>query len=767
MSAAGDRQILTMTHWGVYRVTAHNGRLTDVQPWSGDPDPSPIGRSLLAVDHPRRIRQPMVRESWLRHGPGNAAGDRGRDSLLPVTWNRALDLVAAELARVRATYGNEAIYAGSYGWSSAGRFHHAQGQLHRFMSLAGGYTGSVNTYSLAAAEVIVPRVLGYSYNHVQAASTSLPVTAKHTTLLVCFGGIALKNAQVNAAGLGRHRIRGWLRQAKRNGCRFVNLSPVRDDLAPELDAEWLALRPNTDTAVMLGLAHTLVTEGHHDQSFLSRYCTGFEAFRDYLKGNADGQPKNAQWAAAISGLPAQRIRTLAREMAAQRTMINASWSLQRADHGEQPYWMAITLAALLGQIGLPGGGFTLGYGAVGSVGNGAPRLKLPSLPRLPNPVRRFIPVARISDMLLQPGTSFSYDGARYTYPDIRLVYWAGGNPFHHHQDLNRLRRAWQRPETVIVQDPFWTATARHADVVLPATTPLERDDIGGASQDNVLVAMKQALAPVGEACDDYTILAGLAERLGIAERFTEGRSAHEWLRYLYGQLRQRHTELPDFDSFWAREILEFDETLTGPAEQLLLADFRTDPHGHPLPTVSGRIELYSEAIAGLNLPDCPPHAAWLEPAEWLGAPLAQRFPLHLLSNQPATRLHSQWEHGATSQTAKIGGREALCISPSDATARGIRDGDTVRVFNQRGQCLAGARVTATIRPGVVTLATGAPFQPEGRDDLEQSGNPNVLTRDVGTSALAQGPSAQTCLVDVVRYPATTTLDRDGRSAARY
>ncbi len=595
--------------------------------------------------------------------------------------------------------------------------------------------------------------LGHSYDHIQASSTSLPVVAEHTKLLVCFGGIPLKNAQVNAAGQGRHRVRGWLRAAKRNGCRFVNLSPLRDDLAPELAAEWLPLRPNTDTAVMLALAHTLVTENRHDDAFLARYSAGFETFRDYLLGRTDGQPKTAAWAAAISGLPAGRIRGLARDMAANRTLINASWSLQRADHGEQPYWMTIALAAVLGQIGLPGGGFALGYGAVGSVGNGVPRIRLPSLPRPPNPVRRFIPVARIADMLQQPGGRFSYDGNYHTYPDIRLVYWAGGNPFHHHQDLNRLRKAWQRPETIIVQDPFWTATARHADVVLPTTTPLERDDIGGSSQDNVLVAMKQAIPRVGRARDDYAIFTGLAQRLGVAAEFTWGRTAMDWLRHLYTRLRQEHRALPDFDTFWAQDVLEFDERLAGSGQRVLLAEFRADPERHALPTPSGRIELFSTAIAGLGHRDCPPHPSWLEPAEWLGGPVARRFPLHLLSNQPATRLHSQWEHGATSQAGKVDGLEPLRINPADATARGIGEGDTVRVFNQRGQCLAGAQLTTAVRPGVVTLATGAPFHPEGADDLEQSGNPNVLTRDVGTSALAQGPSAQTCLVEVVRHTA--------------
>jgi biotin/methionine sulfoxide reductase len=186
---------------------------------------------------------------------------------------------------------------------------------------------------------------------------------------------------------------------------------------------------------MMGLAHTLVSEGLADLEFLNRYTVGFDRFRAYLSGQTDGVVKDANWAANLSDVPAEIVAELARGMAAGRTMLNASWSLQRADHGEQPFWMLIVLAAILGQIGLPGGGFTLGYAAAGSVGNGARRFKAPTLPQLGNPVASFIPVARIADMLLHPGEAFDYNGSQHTYPRVRVVYWAGGNPFHHHQDL--------------------------------------------------------------------------------------------------------------------------------------------------------------------------------------------------------------------------------------------------------------------------------------------------------------------------------------------
>jgi len=755
-TAPTDARIRTASHWGTYDLTVRDGAIVGVAPDPDDPDPSPIGRSFAdGIAHGSRIRRPAIRRGWLERGPqgrgGLNGGGRGAEPFVEVSWEMALDLVAGELERVRAAHGNQAIFAGSYGWASAGRFHHALSQLHRFLKQLGGYSYSVNSYSTAAAQVIIPHVIGHKFLEVIDGLTAWPVIAEHSELLVMFGGIPLKNAQVNAGGIGRHVTRDWLRRCRENGVEFVNVSPLRQDAADFLDAEWLALRPNSDVALMLGLAHTLVAEELHDEAFLISHCVGFERFRPYLMGESDGRAKDADWAAAVTGIAAENIRALARRMAAKRTLITLAWSLQRGDHGEQPYWMATVLAAMLGQIGLPGGGIGYGYAAEGGVGNPTRALSGPRLSQGQNPVGTFIPVARIADLLLKPGEAFDYDGRRLTYPDIRLVYWCGGNPFHHHQDLNRLVEAWQRPETVIVHEPWWNAVARHADIVLPATTTAERNDLTRASNDSQLVAMKQAIAPIGEARSDHAILTGLAERLGFAERFTEGRDEMAWLRHLYDLFRQQAArekiELPDFEAFWEAGVAEspLDDN-----ERVLLAGFRADPAGHPLPTPSGRIEIFSETIDGFGYDDCPGHPAWLEPAEWLGGEAAGRFPLHLVSNQPTTRLHSQLDCGATSIAAKIQGREAMLIHPDDAGPRGIADGDVVRLYNDRGQCLAGARVTPDVMAGVVVLPTGAWYDPETPGGLDRHGNPNVLTLDKGTSRLAQGSSAHTALVEVER-----------------
>ena len=744
---------LTLSHWGAYELEIEGGDVAAVHSYENDPDPSPIGQSLVgSLRHRSRISQPAVRRGWLERGPHDHGGGRGREPFVSIGWDDALDLVAAELDRVRKEHGNSAIFGGSYGWASAGRFHHAQSQIHRFLNGIGGYTYSVDTYSTAAARVVIPHVLGKDfYYEVAMSMTAWPVIAEHTRLVVAFGGVALKNAQCNAAGIVRHTARHWLQRARDNDVEFVNISPLKEDAADFLDAEWWPLKPNTDTAMMLGLAHTLVAEDLHDRGFLSSHCTGFDRFLPYLTGEKDGVAKNAEWASAITGIDAGRIRALARRMADTRTMIMVARALQRGDHGEQPYWMGAVLAAMLGQIGLPGGGVGFGYAAEGGNGTPVQLLRGPTLPQGANKVEKFIPVARIADALLQPGEPYDYNGHRLTFPDIRLVYWCGGNPFHHHQDLNRLAAAWQRPETIVVHEPYWNSLARHADIVLPATTPLERNDIGRANNDSHIVAMPLAVPPPGEARNDYDMFRALAFRLGFEERFTEGRSEMEWLRHLYDVFRQQTArddiELPDFEEFWHLNILDL------PLEdndRVLLADFRRNPQECPLPTPSGRIEIFSETIDGFGYDDCPGHPVWLEPAEWLGSELTRKFPLHLLSNQPRTRLHSQLDFGPTSTDSKIKNREPLLIHVDDARSRGILDGDIVRIFNDRGASLAGASLTSDIRPGVVMLSTGAWYDPVVPGGLDRHGNPNVLTLDKGTSRLAQGPSSNTTLVEVER-----------------
>jgi biotin/methionine sulfoxide reductase len=743
----------TSSHWGIYEIH-HGDNDVSLRPFDRDPEPSPIGLGMLdACRSPLRVQRPAIRKSCLTHGMGASTALRGREGFVEVSWDTALDLAAGALRNTVAMHGNKAIFGGSYGWASAGRFHHAQSQIHRFLNCIGGYVRHTDSYSLGAARVLMPHIVA-SMDDLMAHHTSWDVLEKHTGLFVGFGGVPLKNAQMNPGGIGEHLVSGSLRRMAQAGVQFVNVSPTGTDLETGGNVEWLPIRPNTDTALMLGLAHTLVVNGLHDLAFLGKYCIGFDRFEEYLTGKKDGQARDAAWAQAITGIAAEKIIGLARRMSSSRTMLNISWSLQRAHHGEQPFWMLVTLAAMLGQIGLPGGGFGVGYGASGMMGNANPCFGGPTFPQGENPVQAFIPVARIADMLDYPGRSFNYNGRSHAYPGIDLIYWAGGNPFHHHQDLARLLAAWRRVPSVIVHEQFWTATARVADIVFPATTSLEREDIGFATRERYMVAMKAAIPPVGEARDDHAIFQALARRLGVEEAFTESRTQKEWLRWMFEDCRPRALRagvtLPSFDDFWRDGMVDVG-AVRRPV--VMLESFRADPVANPLQTPSGRIEIFSASIDSFAYGDCGGHAQWREPLEWLGSATARRFPLHMLSDQPHTKLHSQLDHGALSRANKIKGREPVTMNTLDAGRRGIRTGDIVRIWNDRGACLAGAVLSDRIAQGVIKLSTGAWFDPQSweQPQLEKHGNPNILTADIGASELSQGCAAQTCLVELEKF----------------
>ena len=365
-----------------------------------------------------------------------------------------------------------------------------------------------------------------------------------------------------------------------------------------------------------------------------------------------------------------------------------------------------------------------------------------------------IPLARIVDRLENPGTPVDVNAKRQTYPDVKMTYWTGGNPFAHHQDRNRMVRAWQTFETVVVQDFQWTATARQADIVLPATTSCERNDIEqyGHCSLKAIVAMKKVIEPVFEA-RTIRIFAALAERLGQRDAFDEGRSEMDWIKEFFSSAEDQANglgvDIPDFDAFREQGFAEFPVTEEG-RSCMRYADFRADPLLEPLGTPTGVMEIDSKNIEKTGYDDCPPHPTWMEPVERLDGPGAN-YPLHVAVSHPRSRLHSQLSGTRLRKTYAIADREPCPINTEDAAARGIADGDVVRIFNDRGQMLAGAKVTDAIRPGVIRVNQGGwydPQDPGSPGTLDVCGDVNCLTVDMGISKLAQANCGHTALADI-------------------
>lgn len=400
---------------------------------------------------------------------------------------------------------------------------------------------------------------------------------------------------------------------------------------------------------------------------------------------------------------------------------------------------------MLGNIGLPGQGvgFSWHYGGGGTAQSGgtAPT----GLSQGRNPVKKICPASRISEMLLNPGKELTYNGTKYTYPKVKLIYNAGNNAFSHQQDLNELARAIQDVDTIICHEPWWNGSARWADIVLAATTTVERNDISSAGTYSIdkVYAMKQIVAPQGDALDDYEIFRRLSALLGIEYAFTEGLTPMDYVKAAYNaSSAAKHTP---FEKFWKEGMAR----IPVPPEArkwVRHSEFRADPAKNPLHTTSGKIEMYSSTIDKLNIPDMPPMPKWLEPGEWLGN--ARKGQVHVVSPHPYWRLHSQMNNSARLRKRyTVQTREPLVISEKDAKANGIQDGDLVELYNDRGAVVVGARVSKHLMPGVVSLQEGAWPQLDSKGRCN-NGLINFLTSSRRSSGLTQATTANTCIASI-------------------
>lgn len=738
-------------HYGPFVATVRNGRIEKIAPAAADKMPTAmLTEGMIARTYDKtRIAGPMVRKSYLEWEQNGRKGSnkpelRGKDEWVQVNWDTALGLTAKAILDTIEKHGNEGCFSSSYGgWSHGGIFRPnvLQG---RFFNLLGGSSMTTGDYSAGAGQIIMPMVLGDL--EVYSAQTSWEQLRDHTELVVFVGCDPDKNNRIEYTVCDHEMYSGW-DAIKKAGCKFISINPQVTTTDEKMGAQWVRIVPNTDTALFLAMSQHLVSQNRHDKAFIDRYTVGFDKFLSYLEGkDADGTPpKTPEWAAKITGIPARQIRDLADMMASKRTQIAGSWAIQRAHHGEMPYWAIVNFACILGNIGLPGQGvgFSWHYGGGGTAQSGgtAPT----GLSQGRNPVKKVCPASRISEMLLNPGKDFLYNGSKYSYPYVKLIYNAGNNAYSHQQDLNELARAIKGVDTIICQDCWWNGSARWADIVLAATTTMERNDIssGGTYNIDKVFAMKQVIAPVGDALDDFEIFRRLAALCGVEYAFTEGKTAMDYVKAAYEA--STAAKAMSFDSFW-QEGMAAIKVPDAARKWVRHADFRADPAKNPLHTPTGKIEMYSATIDKMQIADMPPMPKFLEPGEYLGN--ARKGQLHVVSPHPYWRLHSQMNNAEPLRKLyAVQTREPLTISTADARARGIKDGDLVELYNDRGALVVGAKVTDKIMPGVVSIYEGAWPQLDSKGRCN-NGLVNFITSSRRASGLSQATTANTCLASL-------------------
>jgi len=693
------------------------------------------GRAYLRRQyHPDRLTHPLRR-----------VGRRGEGRFERIEWDEALDLAASEIRRVRETYGPGALLVpyGTGSYSNTSGSHLARRLLH----LSGGCLSIENSYSWACINRATPTVYGTLITGSQRQDW---VNSRYVLM---WGW--------NPAEMIDGTNSAWfVKQARERGARVVCVDPRRTLSAVGLADEWVPIRPGTDAAMMCAMAYVIVQEELHDREFIASHCVGFdshgmppehageESWEDYLLGRRDGVEKTPEWAEAITGIPRETIARLAREYATTSpAMLYQGYGMQRRAYGEQVVRAGCALAAITGNVGIPGG-CASGLALPPPEGGG----RWIAIPLGANPYPAAIPAAAWSEAVLRGhsmGRADGVIGAEHLESDVKLLYAVATNCLlNQHMNVNRNARILadeDRVEFLIVQDHFLTPTGKFADLVLPACTSFETWGIqDGWKFSDELLLMPQLVEPLGESRSDYRICAQIAERLGIGEEYTEGRDERGWVARILELYRDRYPDLPDLDELEASgtgvHALRIDEP------QVALADFRADPEAHPLDTPSGKIEIFSGELSDYGRPaEVPAVPKYVQEWESPFGPEAERFPLQLIGSHSLARVHSSHANNPWLREAFP---QRVFLNPVDAEARGIADGDEVRVWNERGAIVIPCRVTNRIRPGVVDVPQGAWWAPD-EEGVDRGGATNVLTSERLTP-FAHGCAAHTAMVQVER-----------------
>lgn len=704
------------------------------------------GRSARRrVYNPDRIKYPMKR-----------VGKRGAGKFERITWDEAIRIVGDKLKYVIDTYGNDAIYY-HYGSGSTGYNFNGRSACHRFLKVIGGYLEYYGTYSTSQ----IRRALPFTYGDGYVEHRSLSAEIGNAKLCMFFG---YNPSELCLSGGGEtYQVSEW---SRRNNVRMIFVDPRYSDSMLGKEDEWVPIRPGTDAALVNAMAYVLITENMVDQAFLDTYCVGFDektlpasaprngSYKAYILGEGpDGIAKTPEWAARITGIPAARIVKLAREIGMTKPVFIAQgWGVQRQANGEQSARAICMLPILTGNIGLPGT----------NIGEepGSYKYPVPPLPMPGNKVKAKIPCFLWTDAITRgkdmTATSDGVQGAARLSQPIKFIWSYSSNTLiNQHSDIKKTHAILQDEslcEFILVIENHMTPSARYADVILPDITNFEGSDIiangNGVGELGGPIFLSPAIEPMYECKSAWDICTLLARHLGVEQAFTEGKTFEQWLQQAYAQMREKDSDLPDLET--ARKM-GMVKRRAPESMRVGLAQFRKDPTANPLATSSGKIEIYSERLAEIaatwSLPDgdvitpLPQYVATWEGYE--DEETRKTYPLQLYGRHPKGRVHSSYHNIDLLRQAVT---DAVWMNPIDAEARGIQDGDLVRVRSKRGHTRIQARVTPRIMPGVAAMEQGIWYTPDA-DGNDLAGSINVLTSQ-RPSPLAKGNPQHTNLVQI-------------------
>jgi anaerobic dimethyl sulfoxide reductase subunit A len=690
------------------------------------------GRSYRKfVYHPDRLKYPMKR-----------VGKRGEGKFERISWDEATTLIANNLQRITAKYGPECRFVHNNTATSGGTFS-GDKMMRRLLNLTGGYLEYYHSVSMGNTAAATP----YTYGTV-ASGNSLDTLAD-TKLVILWG----HNPTETIFGHTNH----YFQQMKQNGTRFIVVDPRYSDTVASLADEWIPLLPATDNALMDAMMYVIVSENLHDKAFIDRYTLGFdetsmpegvpanESLVAYLMGKKDGQVKTPEWAEKITRVPAQTIRQLARDYANTKpAALIQGWGPQRHNCGERTARGSTLLATLTGNVGIKGG-WAAGYGGCGN-------RKFAAGPEMPdNPVKESISImnwVQAADDASKVTPEAGLKGADKLKSNIRILFSLAGNYLaNQNPDLHQAVKVLEdesKIEFIVVSDLYMTPSARYADLLLPETSFMERWNIGETwGTASYLILSEKLIEPEFERRSDYDWQREVAAKLGMEPQFSEGRTEQQWIEHIWEQTR---LSMPDEHLPTFAELREKRQHLFKSKPHVAFEDNIRDPQNHPFPTPSGKIEIFSKRLYDMNNPEIPALSHYVPAHEGPEDRLAKQFPLQLITWKGKNRANSTQYANPWLQEVQI---QKLWINPADAQQRGIRQGDTVRIHNQRGVCQVPAEVTMRIMPGVVAMQAGAWWQPDA-EGVDHGGCANVLS-SARITPLAKGNSHQTMLVEVAKY----------------